>query len=156
MSGQPGGCPPVTVVTTLTADSGRADSQALPDQYPVLSSTSLSSRVAMVLIRLNPIIRGWVGLLPGQKAGVAELPPLGDLRGVDRFLAQIRPAATIAGGAGLLPRRQMLHLLGGGERPTTSGTTLTGTRSRHRFILDHQCCRHHEPQNLAPRQADLL
>jgi len=90
----------------------------------------------MVLIRLNLIIRGWAGLLPGQKAGVAELPPLGDLRGVDRFLAQIRPAATIAGGAGLLPRRQMLHLLGGGERPTTSGTTLTGTRSRHRFILD--------------------
>ena len=65
------------------------------------------------------------GLLPGQKAGVAELPPLGDLRGVDGLLPQIRSATTIAGGAGLLVGGQVMQFLGGGERPTTSGTTLT-------------------------------
>jgi len=42
------------------------------------------------------------------------------------------------------------------ERPTTSGTTFTRTRSTHRFILSHQHCRYHEPQKLALRQANLL
>ena len=65
------------------------------------------------------------------------------------------PPPPVGGGAGLFVGGQVLQLLGGGERPTTPGTTLTRTRSRHRLILDHRCCRHYEPSESRPASDGL-
>jgi hypothetical protein len=89
--------------------------------------SSSSCRPTLPLVGRPVAIWAASRLTVNKHPRVAELAPLGDLRGVDRLLPQIRTTTALTGGTGRLVGRQVLHLLAGGEYPTTSGTTLTRT-----------------------------
>ncbi len=148
----------LTPITRISVRFSHDVQRHLGPRQTTLSPLELGTKPRKLGLLRTQLPDPRTGRLTVQHAGVTQLAPLGDLRGIQPLPTQIRP--TLTAPARLVIGRQMLQLLARGKASPPRRTTGPRLGTTHRPIINDrtrkQRTRHHDLPESRPAGADLL